>query len=84
MSLSSPFTGQRVFSPAIVGLIFFHFFANAGNKRQIMLTVHHPLGETSVQPSARGKIHEEAPSLPLQIFWEYGKVMVLLSVTFVI
>ena len=65
MSLCSPITGQRVFSPAIAVLIFFHFFATAEHEESL---------QEAPPRSAGGKIAVKNQSLPLQIFWEYGEV----------
>ena len=83
MFFSSSFARQRVLSPAIVGLIFFHIFANANHRPKVYKSkrfkVSNQNARTVVKQSA-GKILEEIaprprpPSLPIQIFWEYGKV----------
>ena len=83
MFFSSPFARQRVLSPAIVGLIFFHIFANANHRPTVYkrkpFKVSNQNARTVVKQSA-GKDFAEStprprpPSLPIQIFWDYGKV----------
>ena len=83
MFFSSSFARQRVLSPAIVGLIFFHIFANANHRPAVYkrkpFKVANQNARTVVKQSA-GKDFAEStprprpPSLPIQIFWDYGKV----------
>ena len=84
MILSSSFARRRILPPAIAGLIFFHFFANGDHKQTVYKSKNLKQFRIAIQKArmkkSAGKILMKStkvprpPSLPLQIFWEYGKV----------
>ena len=86
MLLSSSLASS-VLSPIIAGLILFHFSANADHKPTVYKSKNYKPFKVSIQKTKRqqaknsaGKIlvkrkaQPRPPSLPIQIFWEYGKV----------
>ena len=84
MIFSSSFARRRILPPAIAGLIFFHFFANGDHKQTVYKSKNLKQFRIAIQKArmkkSAGKILMKStkvprpPSLPLQIFWEYGKV----------
>ena len=86
MFFSSLFAPGSVLSPAIAGLIFFHFLANADHRQMVNKSKNYkPFKVSFQQPRMqvkkfagtilrRSTLRLRPPSLPLQIFWEYGQV----------
>ena len=78
-------------SPAIAALIFFCFLANADHKPTVYKSKNYKPFKVTIQKprmqvkKSAGKILRKStlrlkpPSLPLEIFWEYGKVGFLVT-----
>ena len=85
MFLSSSLASS-VLSPLIAALILFHFLANADHRPTVYKSKNYKPFKVSIQKPKRqvknsvGKLPVKSTaqprprSLPIQIFWEYGKV----------